>query len=210
MTSSTAYVPASPATAAAGGPPPSGPAGHAVVRFTGSLHAALDRLTDTPTWSMTTAEQRDALVGLAAAQARLEELRLRVLVAADRDGAGPEVGATSIPAWVAAQTRSTRPAAFADLHLAAALDDGFDATRQALAAGRVNTAQARVIVAAVTTLTDDYDDLPPGTHARAEAHLLEAAAHLDATGLRVLGKRLFEVVCPEAADRVEGEKLAAE
>ncbi|HEX6247071.1 MAG TPA: DUF222 domain-containing protein, partial [Nocardioidaceae bacterium] len=45
---------------------------------------------------------------------------------------------------------------------------------------------------------------------RAEAHLLDLAGEFDATALRRLGRRLFEVVCPEAADRVEGEKLAEE
>ena len=91
-----------------------------------------------------------------------------------------------------------------------ALDERFGATRQALAAGRVNTDQATVIVRAVEALTREHDDLPADIHARAEAHLLDLAGSFDAVELRRLGKRLFEVVCPEAADRVEGEKLAKE
>ena len=102
--------------------------GHAVVRFAGSLHGALDRLTDTPTWSMSPAEQREALVELARAEARLVELRLRVLVAADRNQVGADSGATSTPAWLAHATKTTRTAAFRDLHLAEKLDDRFDAT----------------------------------------------------------------------------------
>ena len=82
-------------------PPPAGPAdgpapaGHAVVRFAASLSGALDRLADTPTWSMTPAEQRVALVELRKQRTRLEELELRVLVQADRDGVGADSGAVS-------------------------------------------------------------------------------------------------------------------
>ena len=41
-------------------------------------------------------------------------------------------------------------------------------------------------------------------------HLLEQAQVFDAPTLRRLGKRLFEVVCPEAADAVEGKRLEKE
>ena len=61
-----------------------------------------------------------------------------------------------------------------------------------------------MVVDAVGRLTDEHDDLPEGTHARAEAHLLDLAGEFDAAMLRRLGKRLFEVVCPEAADQAEG------
>ncbi len=57
-------------------------------------------------------------------------------------------------------------------------------------------------------LTSEYDDLPAGTEARAEAHMIDQAQAFDAPTLRKLGKRLFEVVCPEAADAAEGRKLA--
>ncbi len=72
---------------------------------------------------------------LARAEARLVELRLRVLVAADRNQVGADSGATSTPAWLAHATKTTRTAAFRDLHLAEKLDDRFHATRRALAAG---------------------------------------------------------------------------
>jgi hypothetical protein len=65
-----------------------------------------------------------------------------------------------------------------------------------------------VIVDAVGALTDEHDDLPAGTHQAAEAHLLDLAHQFDAVMLRRFGKRLFEVVCPEAADQAEGERLA--
>ena len=90
-------------------PPPVGqpPAGHAVLRFTASLSGALDRLAQTPTWSMTRAEQREALVELRRQRNRLQELELRVLVQADRDDVGADSGAVSTPAWLAHATRTS-------------------------------------------------------------------------------------------------------
>ena len=183
---------------------------HAVVRFTQALASALDGLQGAAAWSMSPAEQREALVGLRRQQARLKELELRVLVAGDRNSIGADAGATSTPAWLADATKSTRAACFRDLHLAQALDEDFEATRRALAAGRIDEEKAAIIIRAVRALTEEYDELPEGTHAKAEAHLLDLAARFDAPALRALGKRLFEVVCPEAADSVEGRTLAEE
>jgi hypothetical protein len=183
---------------------------HAVVAFTQALGAALDRVADAPAWSMTPAEQRRVLVELTRQQARLAELKLRVLAGAEVNQVGADSGATSTAAWLAHQTKTTRAACFRDVHLAAALDGEFEATRRALAAGTIDAEKARVIVNAVGELTEEYDALPAGTHARAEAHLLELAGQFDAAMLRNLGKRLFEVVCPEAADAAEGAKLADE
>jgi hypothetical protein len=70
--------------------------------------------------------------------------------------------------------------------------------------------KATIVTAAVEALTEEYDDLPAGTAARAEAHMVEQAKAFDAPALRALGKRLFEVVCPEAADAAEGKKLEKE
>ncbi|HET7355600.1 MAG TPA: DUF222 domain-containing protein [Nocardioidaceae bacterium] len=164
----------------------------------------------TPAWSMTPDEQRHALLELRKQQARLRELELRVLEAADRNDIGAPSGATSTPAWLAHETKTTRAARFADLHLAHALDEEFDATRRALAAGDIDVEKAAIIVKAVRELTDEYDDLPPGTQTAAEAHMVDLAKEFDAAMLRKLGKRLFEVVCPNAADEAEGRKLAAE
>jgi hypothetical protein len=95
------------------------------------------------------------------------------------------------------------------VRFATALDERFPATAAALAGARVNPEQAKVVAEAVDRLTEDHgDELPDGTRERAEAHLLDLAADHDAKALRRLGKRLFEVVCPEAADAAEGEQLA--
>ncbi len=137
----------------------------------------------------------------------MAELKLRVFVQADRDGVGAESGATSTPAWLAHATKTTSAGCHRDLHLAKKLDETFPATRRALAAGVIDVEKASIVTAAVEALTAEYDDLPPGTEARAEAHMIDQAKAFDPPALRKLAKRLFEVVCPEAADEAEGRKL---
>jgi Domain of unknown function (DUF222) len=167
-------------------------------------------LSQTPTWSMTPAEQAEVLVASRAQRARWAELELRVLVAADRNAVGSDAGATSTAAWLADATGSTRAACFRDVRLAHALDGEFDATRRALAAGTIDVERACVIVRAVEALTEEHEEMPGETRVAAEAHLLDLAARFDAKTLVRLGKRLFEVVCPKAAEAAEGRILARE
>jgi hypothetical protein len=181
--------------------------GHPIVWFGARVHQVLDDLTDIPAWSMTAAEQRTALVDLARAEARVSELRLRVLAAADRNDIAAESAATSTTAWLASHTGITRGEAHADLRLARALDGDFQLTRRALAAGHLNQAQAHVIVRAVGAL-------PPGIDStlreRAEKQLVTDADDHDAAALKMLGHRVFEVVDPDAADLEEGRRLERE
>jgi Domain of unknown function (DUF222) len=188
-----------------GDPPP-----HPLSAFVDRLAGALDRVTDTPAWSMSPSEQARTIPALRRQRARLKELELRILVSADRNEVGTDTGATSTATWLADASGSTRASGFRDVRLAHALDTDFDATRRALAAGDIDAERAAVVVDAVRALTDEHEDLPEGTHAAAEAHLLEQACRYDARILRRLGKRLFEVVCPKAADEAEGRTLARE
>ena len=77
-----------------GGPPEGGPPGHPVLRFAESLSRGLDAVSGVAAWSMSPAEQAEALVVLRRQRARLAELELRVLAAADRNQVGAEAGAT--------------------------------------------------------------------------------------------------------------------
>jgi hypothetical protein len=181
---------------------------HRVLAFARAVDGAFSRLGEEPAWSMTAAEQAEALLLLERLMSRLSELDLRVLTAAVRNEVGTASGATSTTAWLAQETRQTRVRCSAAARLAEALDQRYDATRRALGAGRINPDQAEVIVKAVDALTREHDDLPPGVEQRAEAHLLDLAGEFDAVALRRLGKRLFEVICPEAADQAEAEALA--
>jgi hypothetical protein len=180
---------------------------HPIAVFSARLGSALDAVADAPAWSMTAEEERAVLVELSRSAARLSELRLRVLAAADKDDVGKVDGSPSTGAWLAGATRRGRAAARADVALALALDEGFEATRTALAAGRMDVAQARVVVRAV-------DALPASVgvegRARAEAHLVDLATSHDAAELKVLGRRIFEVVDPDAADEELGRRIARE
>lgn len=180
---------------------------HPIVGFARRLGAALDALAPVAAWSMTSAEQRSALVDLAQAQARLDELRLRVLVSADRSEIGAEHGATSTAAWLAHHAHQARPAAHADVRLAHALDQDCSETRTALSQGRITTEQARIVVHAVADLPDT---VPPADRQRAERAVLEAAPTLTLPQLRIVARRLLEYVDPDEADRREGELLEAE
>ena len=181
-----------------------------MVRFVASLTAALDRVSQVPVWSMTLREQRAVLVELDRQQRRLRELELRLLLQAERDGIGEDSGAVGAAAWLAHATRTTTAARHRDLHLASRLDERFGATRSALSAGRIDVEKAAIVTAAVESLTEEHDELPSGTDAHAETYLLEQAELFDAPTLRKLGKRLFEVVCPGAADEAEGRTLERE
>src|SRR5919107_3104938 len=180
---------------------------HPIAGFTRRLHVVLDTLAEAPSWSMTTGEQRYALTELAHAEARISELRFRVLVAADRSDLAAESAASSTAAWLAHATRQTRSSAHADVLLAQALDGGFAATRDALADGLVDVAQARVIIRAVQQLPDTVDGHDRG---RAEKHLITLAGEHDAKALKLLGRRVFEVLDPDPADEQEGRRLQAE
>jgi hypothetical protein len=181
--------------------------GHLISRFSSRLHAVLDGLLEVPAWSMTAEEQRRALVELARAEARIAGLRLRVLAAADGADVAAESAATSTAAWVAHETRQVRASAHADLRLAKHLDGSCAATREALAGGRLDREQAEVIVRAV-------DRLPKSVGAadreRAEKHLVDLAGEHDAKALKLLGRRVFEVIDPVAADLEDDRRLAAE
>jgi hypothetical protein len=82
-----------------------------------------------------------------------------------------------------------------------------DLTRTALAAGRIHVDQAEVILRALSELPADLD---PELLTRAEAHLVEQAAQFDAKALKVLGRRILEVIDPDAADAHEAKLLEKE
>ncbi len=186
---------------------------HPVVDFVDRLRARLDVLGgpgSRPVWGLTAAEQRHVLTELATAQSQLDAVRFQVLAEADRSGATDPDAARSAADWVAVQTRQRRVEARSDLRLAQAME-GHGTLADAHARGWVNTDQARAIVNALDLLPTT-GDLAVETEQRIEAEvwLIVHAADHDATTLRVLGRRLFEVIAPERADEIEGRLLQAE
>ena len=92
------------------------------------------------------------------------------------------------------------------MRLAEGLEDR-DHTRTALAQGRVHIEQAEAILKAIADLPTDLD---PDLVDQAERHLLELAEVHDAKALKVLGRRILEVIAPEAADAHEAQLLEKE
>ena len=134
----------------------------------------------------------------------MEGLRLRLL-AASGDVAADE-GARSPGVWLAAESRAGAASGVRAQRLAEALERWPEVGR-ALRGGLVNPSQAAVVV-------DSLDDLPSDLGAelaaKACAQLLADAGHFGPRELRVLGRRVLEVVAPEVAERHEEDLLLAE
>ena len=183
---------------------------HPVVDFASRLCARLEFLATVPVYSMTPSEQRQALVELARGQAQIDALRLQVLLEADRSGATDGAGAHDAAAWLAVETRQTKRGAKADLTLAKQIE-AHALLEAAMEAGRVNTEQARVIVTALDRLPTSGEFAVSGEQrTAAEEHLVALAARHDAKELAVLGRRIFEVIAPELAEKFDGKVLEAQ
>ncbi len=179
---------------------------HPVADLARRCREELGAVADAPLWSLSASEAGDTLVMLTQARAQLDDLLMRVLRHAEVVESGLGTGSTSTTSWWAHATRTTRAEAHRTARLAACLEH-HDTVRAALAAGDLRTDQAGVIVAAVDALPADVADWVP--QAATEFLLREATEH-DAKALRVLGRRLLEVIDPAAADAEEARRLAAE
>ncbi|MBA2953248.1 DUF222 domain-containing protein [Nocardioides sp. MAH-18] len=175
---------------------------HRVSVATARVHQELDAVAGASVWSMDASETAATLVALDRAEAKLAELKARVAAHADDLHVGQDVAASSAANWLAHQTKQTRAETDRTVRLGHDLEQ-HPLTRDALAAGDVCVDQARVIVQAV-------DRLPAEARSRAEQHLLAEAQHHDAKTLRVLGRRLYEVIDPDAADADEAALLERE
>ncbi len=147
---------------------------------------------------------RDVLVELTRLHAQVAELEARVMAHADEVDAGVETGATSTATWLAHATKMTRPAAAGKASLAMSLGS-HGLTREALGRGDVHVEQALVIVHAVEQLPEDSV-----VRELCEKHLIALAEHHDAKELKILGRRVLEVVDPDLADAHEAALLADE
>ena len=183
------------------------PPRHPVSRAVAQLHEVLDEVAEVPLWSMDPDEVAATLVAATRLVAKLSGLQLRVAAHADDAQLGEATGATSTAVWWANLTNQTRREAFRQMHLATSLASGHEPVRVALAAGDLVLEQAQVIVHAVEQLPGDLDQ---ALVENAERFLIEKAAQHDAKGLRILGKRLFEVIAPDEADAREARLLEKE
>ncbi|WP_081790267.1 HNH endonuclease signature motif containing protein [Nocardioides sp. URHA0032] len=153
-------------------------------------------VTDASVWSMDAAETTTTLIALTRLKAQVAELEARVAEHADDE---------QVDAW-AHRTRQTKPAVLGQVKLGQALVTRGQ-VRDALAAGDLVVEQARVIVTALDQLPGDLDTALVD---RAERHLIAAGREHTAPTLRILGKRLMDVVAPDLADAYEARQLARE
>jgi hypothetical protein len=183
---------------------------HPVLDFAHRLTNRLDSLASTPLWSMSPEDKREALQALAQGESQLAALRLRLLADAEQTQATVESGAATAGDWLAVETRQTRREARSDLNLASALDH-HPVLAAAMAAGRVNLAQARAILASLDRLprTGEFA-VSVEQRVAAEEHLVDLARHHDAKDLRLLGRRIMEVIAPELAEQFVGKALERE
>lgn len=180
---------------------------HPVAAGVARLHAELDGLGEVPVWSMDYDELGETLLALTRLRARVEELELRVAARAEARDLGETTGAATTAAWWAHHSRMTHPEARRRMATARALDGDHEPVGDALAAGELLTDQARVVIAAVDALPDDLD---PGLVHEARAHLVRLGSDHDARELKVLGRRVLEVLTPDVAEAHEAKLLEAE
>src|SRR5204862_1475921 len=77
---------------------------HPVAAFAERLNARLDDLAEQPLLTMTPAENRDTLVAVAHAEAKVGGLKLRLLAHADATGACLDAGAADAAGWMRVET----------------------------------------------------------------------------------------------------------
>ncbi|MGN6251121.1 MAG: DUF222 domain-containing protein [Marmoricola sp.] len=178
---------------------------HRLIRFADSVGHALDEVAELDPMFATPADKRAALIGLRRVQDRITALGLKVLAAAE--DVALDTGHRDATAWLADVTRHDPKPVIGDLELGRALGTRWVRLGQALAAGSVNLAQARVI----TQILDDLpSDLPARTVARAEEHMTGLAATHRPQELRNLGRHLLHVIDPAIADVEDAKRLEAE
>ncbi|HTW16824.1 MAG TPA: DUF222 domain-containing protein [Nocardioides sp.] len=175
---------------------------HPIRQAAAEIAGALKSVADVNPAFMTAPDKAAALVELAAVEARVAELRLRVT--ADAADVAEETGARDAGAWTASATHRRRGDCAADLRLASALGER-PVLAAALREGRVNLDQARVIASALAKLPAEVSS---SVVDEAEAALVGYADRFDPTELARLGRRILDVIAPEIAEAVEARHLA--
>ncbi|MDF9714602.1 DUF222 domain-containing protein [Nocardioides sp. ChNu-153] len=152
-------------------------------------------------------ETSAALVALERESNRLAALQSRLLAHATEVRVEDMTGAPSTAVWFANATNTTRAEAHRRVRAAVATEERYGALAAAGTSGAVLPGQAEVVVRAL-------DDLGEGVtaeiRAEAERTLVGFAHQHDAKALRVLGRRILDVVAPAVGEAREAELLARE
>ena len=178
---------------------------HPVLEALELMEGALKDVADVEPTFMSTADKRAAIIAAARVEARLKELGLRVLATAE-DVAADE-GDRDITAWLDHHARIDRPVARAEQRVAEALDGRWRHVQAGMRDGVVSFDQADVITKALDKLPDHLDT---EIVALAEERLVAEAANYGPKELRIMGRRILDVVAPEIAEEQERKALEAE
>ncbi len=172
------------------------------------VRAALAEVAEVPSFTLTPAQVRRLVTEAEAARSAVEELEARLVGEVEAQQLAADAGCASTTAWL--QDAARLPAATAGRISGMARAVGTArcaATRVAWAAGRLNADQARVIAEAIRRLSPEVD---AERVAAAQADLVARARELSFEELRVVANHLVEVLDPDTADAVLGDRLAAQ
>src|SRR5450759_3353236 len=159
----------------------------------GCLDPMLDRLLAVEVAGLPDEALAADLVGLRVAVSRLESEFARRLVVFDRRGAAGVTGAVSTAAWLRQACRLSAGEASERVRTARVLADDLAASADALAAGVISYAHARVLASAA-------GELPAESLPTVEPILVEAARHTDPAGLRALCTQVRTMLDPTGAE----------
>ncbi|MEN8705312.1 MAG: DUF222 domain-containing protein, partial [Nocardioides marinisabuli] len=155
---------------------------------------------------MSQTETAQALVEASRLQARLAAVQSQLLEHAETVAVQEANASPSLAVWHSNVTRTTKRESFRQVRLAEGLARHV-LVREALGRGDLIGEQAAVICTSLDALPDDLD---PAVLRDATAALVAFGAVHDAKALRVLGRRILDVVAPEVGEAWEAELLDRE
>ncbi|MDF9718020.1 HNH endonuclease signature motif containing protein [Nocardioides sp. ChNu-99] len=180
---------------------------HPLAGVVARVHGDLDDGFELGLLTLGPAETGAAIVELERAANRLAALQSRLLAHAAAVRVEDTTGAPSTAVWFANATRVTRAEAHRRVRTAVATEERYDALAAAGTSGAVSPGQAEVIVRALGDLGDEVES---AVRVDAERALVGFAAEHDAKDLRVLGRRILDIVAPAVGEAHEAELLARE
>ena len=213
--------------------------GHPVAVALSRVGDILKDISGTPLWSAPDKELASGLGIVSQLKGQLAAVELSMIAEAHGRDIAKRAGAASTQSWLRHTLKLTPAEAKKQTALAVALDRDLDVTGRALAEGAISVGHAQVIARTVEDLPEDAGRLvapacggdtgPAGgqlaagdatgaagpaagvrVREAAEARLVQWAGQFDPAQLARLGKRILEVVDPDAADADEARRLAEE
>jgi hypothetical protein len=168
---------------------------------------ALAGLAEVSMWALDDQRLDDRVGAAARLAASAQELLARAVGEADASGVARRAGASSTKAWLISRHKMSSRAATVTLAHARAMTPRTEATRLAWARGELDGDRAEAVAAAVNRLSADVS---ASRMEALERDLLVHARTLPFRDLRVVASRAVEAADPDEADRVLGERLAAQ